>query len=425
MAAPRPGIGPSRQKAIYLRGLAGLRPAIPPDFEALEARVAARLEPRAFAYLAGGAGRESGIAGNRDAFGSWRLKPRMLRDVGERDLSVELFGRRLPAPILAAPIGVLELAHRRADRAVAAACAGLGLPMIFSNQASLPMEACAAVMGQAPRWFQLYWSKANELVESLVGRAEACGCEAIVVTLDTTLLGWRSRDIAAGYLPFLEGRGIAQYTSDPVFRRLAEAYVPPPAKKTITPASIGALLAQARRLPGSTWGNLTSGRSMRAVQTFIGIYSRPTLQWEDLKFLRERTRLPILLKGVLHEDDARMALDHGIDGLICSNHGGRQVDGVIPSVVALPRLVEAVQDRIPVLLDSGVRGGADVLKALALGARAVCVGRPYAYGLALAGERGVREVFENLLADLDLTLGLIGCRSIAELGPQMIERSGG
>jgi len=328
---------------------------------------------------------------------------------------VELFGRTLPAPLLLAPVGVLELAHRDADLAVARAGAGEGIPVIFSNQASRPMEACAEAMGEAPRWFQLYSSTSNELVESFVGRAEACGCDAIVVTLDTTMLGWRSRDLDLAYLPFIRGKGIAQYTSDPVFQRLLDE-APPPERGRVNIAALTTLLELTKAFPGSFWSNLRSTRPRAAATTFIDIYTRSSLTWDDLSWLRGLTKLPILLKGILHEGDARRAVDAGVDGLVVSNHGGRQVDGSIASVDALPRIVTAVDGRIPVLLDSGVRGGADVFKALALGARAVLIGRPYVYGLAIAGEDGVREVLRNLVAEFDLTMGLAGCASVSELG---------
>ncbi len=232
-----------------------------------------------------------------------------------------------------------------------------------------------------------------------------------MVTLDTTMLGWRPRDLDLGSLPFLRGMGIAQYTSDPVFRRLvAEAGPNPNAPRPkMTPAAVSTLLSQLRR------------RTSRAsVQRFVEIYSRPSLSWADLPFLRERTRLPIVLKGICHPDDARRAIDAGVDGIVVSNHGGRQVDGAIATLDALPAVAEAVAGRIPVLMDSGIRSGADVVKALALGARAVLLGRPYLYALALAGEAGVRQVLRDLAADIDLTLGLCGCSSLAELSPELL-----
>jgi lactate 2-monooxygenase len=409
--------GLRRQREVYLDGVSGRRPRVSTDLTRLEEQAREAMSAEAFAYVAGGAGTGSTMRANRAAFERRRIVPRMLRDVGVRDASVELFGRRLPSPLLLAPIGVAEMAHRDADLATARAARAEGIPMIFSSQASVPMEDCARELGDSPRWFQLYWSKSDELVESFVGRAEACGCEAIVVTLDTTLLGWRTRDLDLGWLPFLRAMGIGQYTSDPVFQRLvAEAKAAPPdpdaPKPRPTPAALRTLYALLRRRV-----------SRESVQRFVDIYSRPSLSWEELPFLRERTRLPILLKGICHPDDARRALDAGVDGLIVSNHGGRQVDGAIATLDALPGVVDAVDGRVPVLLDSGIRGGADVFKALALGARAVLLGRPYIYALALAGEAGVGQVLRDLQADFDLTMGLAGCASVGEIRPEALTTS--
>lgn len=413
--------GRTRQKEIFITGLSGRRPDIPTDSQRLEGRAREAMSAEAFAYVAGGAGTGSTVRRNRDAFEEWRIVPRVLRDVGARDLSVELFGARIPAPLLLAPIGVLEMAHDDADVAAARAAAACGVPFIFSSQASRSMEECAAAMGASPRWFQLYWSRSDALVESFLRRAEACGCAAVVLTLDTTLLGWRPRDLDLGYLPFLRGKGIAQYTSDPVFRaEIARALAEDTAqaddpRPPLTPRTLAAALEMARRHPGGTLRALRSGEARAAVRKFIATYSRPSLEWRDLARLRDMTTLPILLKGVLHPDDARMAVDHGMDGVIVSNHGGRQVDGAIGALDALPGVVAAVADRAPVLFDSGIRTGADVFRAVALGASAVLLGRPYVYGLAIGGEAGVRDVIRNLIADLDLTAGLAGCRSVAEI----------
>lgn len=413
-----PSAPPARQSEIYLAGVRGVRPTVPVDGEQLEMAARVALSPEAFAYLAGGAGGESTMRANHEAFERWRIVPRVLRDVSRRDIGIELFGRRLPSPVLLSPVGVMELFHPDADLAVARAAAMVGVPMVFSNQASVPMERCAAAMGDAPRWFQLYWSSDDELVESLVARAVRCGCEALVVTLDTTMLGWRTRDLDLAHLPFLHGKGIAQYTSDPVFmRKLDEPLPAPPAPGgTVTLAALRALLAMAQAVPGSTFTNLRTGRARAAVRRFVATYSRSSLTWKDLAWLRARTKLPIVLKGILHPDDARMAVEHGMDGVFVSNHGGRQVDGSVAALDALVPVVEAVNDRVPVLFDSGVRGAADVVKAIALGARAVGIGRPYLYGLALAGERGVREIVANLLAELELTMALSGCATVGEIG---------
>ncbi len=420
-----PSPTPARQTEIYLAGARGVRPRVPLNAELLEQAAQRAMSREAFAYTAGGAGSESTMRANRAAFERWRIVPRVLHDVSVRDPSVELFGRRLPAPVFLSPIGVLELMHRDADLAVARAAASLGVPMMLSNQASVPMEACAAAMGDSPRWFQLYWSRDEELVESLVHRAEQCGCEAIVVTLDTTLLGWRTRDLELGHLPFLLGKGIAQYTSDPVFmRKLHEPLSgPAPERGRITLHALRSAMAMARAVPGGALRNLRSGDALAAVRRFIATYSRTSLTWDDLAFLRARTALPIVLKGVLHPDDARRAVDAGMDGVFVSNHGGRQLDGAIAAMEALPPIIAAVAGRVPVLLDSGVRGGADVFRALALGARAVGVGRPYAYGLALAGRDGVREVIANMLADFELTMALAGCASAADVTRDRITSS--
>jgi lactate 2-monooxygenase len=416
-------IGVRRQTRIYLDGVSGRRPPIPLDADRLEAAAQKRMRPEAFAYVAAGAGNEHTVAANRAAFARWRIVPRMLRDVERRDTSIELFGQRLPSPFLLAPVGVLELAHPQADCAVARAARDTGTAMVFSNQASRPMEGVSRILGDTPRWFQLYWSRSDDLVESLAARAERCGCRAIVITLDTTMLGWRTRDLEGAYLPFLHGKGIAQYTSDPVFRRLiaepspVEGDQPQPRPSF---AALRTLIELTRAYPDNFWPTLLSGRGRAAVQRFTQIYSRPSLTWETLAFLRERTSLPIVLKGILHPDDAARAVDEGIDGVIVSNHGGRQVDGAIATLDALPGVVDAVDGRIPVLLDSGVRGGADVFKALALGARAVLIGRPYVYALALAGRAGARDYLLNLAADFDLTMGLAGRRSVAEIGPDAV-----
>jgi lactate 2-monooxygenase len=410
--------GPDRQQAVYLTGVGGGRPKLPTDANALEDRARDAISPEAFAYIAGGAGSGRTMAANRSDFDRWRIVPRMLRDVEERDTDVELFGRRLDSPFVLSPIGVLEMVHKRADLAVAAAAREAQVPVTFSNQASRPMEDCARELGDGMRLFQLYWSTSNDLVESFVSRAEACGCAAIVVTLDTTILGWRTHDLDLGYLPFLRGKGIAQYTSDPVFTRLLEeGSVSESPQPRPSLGALKTLFQLVRAYPH----RFDPRRARAAVQTFIRIYSRPSLTWEDLPFLRERTKLPIVLKGILHPDDARRAVDEGMDGVWVSNHGGRQVDGATSTIAALPKIAEAVGGRVPIVVDSGVRTGADAFKALALGATAVGIGRPHCYALAIAGERGVREVLHNFQADFDLTMGLAGCRSVGEIGPETLE----
>jgi isopentenyl diphosphate isomerase/L-lactate dehydrogenase-like FMN-dependent dehydrogenase len=320
---------------------------------------------------------------NREAFFRWRIVPRMFCDVTHRDLGAELFGMRLPAPVILAPVGVQGIIHSEAEVATARAAASLGLPFVLSTLSSISIEDVANSAGSAPRWFQLYWGKNPELTASMLQRAERAGYKALVVTLDTSMLGWRERDLRHPYLPFFHGQGLANYFSDPVFRAL----LPEPPERNPIPAI-------------QLWGSL---------------FSNTALTWSDIPFLRRHTKLPILLKGILHAADAARALEAGVDGVIVSNHGGRQVDGAVGALDALPAVVKEVNGRIPVLFDSGIRRGADVFKAVALGAKAVLLGRPYIWGLAVAGEQGVRDVVLNLLADLDLTLALSGhtsCRML-------------
>jgi lactate 2-monooxygenase len=413
------------QSEVYRPGVSGTRPAVPVDATALERAAQKATSAAAFAYLAGGAGSEATMAANRAAFGRWQVWPRVLRDVFERDLSIELLGRRRATPFLLSPIGVAELAHREADVAVGRAASALDVPYVLSNQASRPMEEVAAAMGGGSRWFQLYWSASHDLNASLLRRAESVGCEAVVVTLDTHLLGWRPRDLDAAFLPFTRGQGIAQYTSDPVFAELVRARVSGGGgggrRPRVTPTLLRSALSIARTgagtrlVDGGLRDALRSPLPRAAIETFLDVFSDASLTWDDLARLREWTSLPVLLKGVLHPDDAGRALDAGVDGIVVSNHGGRQVDRSVATLDALPAIVERVGGRVPIVLDSGIRGGADAFIALALGATAVGIGRPYAYGLAVAGETGVREVVRNHIAELDVTMALAGHRSVAEI----------
>jgi len=385
--------GMERQLEIYRKGLFGAPETFPLTYEALEAAAKAVLKPEAYDYVAGSAGTEATAHANRRAFERWQLVPRMLRDTAQRDLSVELLGHRYPTPIMVAPVGVQGIIHEEGELAVARACASLGVPMILSTVSSYPLEQVAEVMGDAPRWFQLYWSRNHEVAASFVRRAEKAGYQAIVVTLDAHTLGWRPRDLTHGYLPFMHAQGLANYFTDPVFRSMLAS---PPEED-----------------PGS------------AVMLFAQIFGNPSLTWDDLAFLRQQVNLPILLKGILHPDDAVEALRYGVDGIIVSNHGGRQVDGSIPALEALPYIVEVVEGRVPVLFDSGIRTGADAIKALALGADAVLLGRPIMWALAIGGEEGVRTYLRNFIAEFDLTLSLCGVRSIAELDGSLLFSASG
>jgi lactate 2-monooxygenase len=370
---------------IYAAGmLVARKPARPVDWRELERDAYAMLSRGPRGYIQGGAGRGHTIRANREAFDEWRIVPRMLRDVSERTLERTVLGTKLSAPVLLAPIGVQTVAHPDGELASARACAHVGVPLIASTAASHTIEQIAAAAGEQACWYQLYWPRDRDLARSFIERAEKSGYEAIVVTLDTWLLGWRPADLSDGFLPFLRGEGNASYLQDPVFR----AALPKPPEEDLA----------------------------TAVAYWAWQFSNPSVTWEDLAFLRECTKLPIVLKGIQSTEDALLAVDHGIEGIIVSNHGGRQVDGAIGSLQALPGVVEAVGERCEVLFDSGIRSGSDALKALALGARAVCLGRPYVWGLALGGEQGVIDVLRAFLADLDLNMALSGYASIDEVG---------
>lgn len=390
-ATPPISWGIDRQMQIYQQGLQGQLPSIPLSFEELEKQAQTKMNPGAFGYVAGSAGSEDTARANVGAFKKWRIVPRFLRNVQKRNLSVQLLGHHHPWPVILGPVGVLEIVHPEAELAVAQAAGALGIPFVLSTVSSKPIEQVAQSSGNGHRWFQLYWPASNDLAASLIQRAEQSGYSALVITLDTYLLAWRERDLQQAYLPFLKGAGLANYFSDPVFQKLV--------------------------------GGDPRTDPRKAILTFAKVFSNPALTWDDLLWIRQHTKLPIILKGVLHPEDARRAIDLGMSGIVVSNHGGRQLDGAIPSLDALPNVVDAVQGKIPVLFDSGIRRGADVIKALALGAQAVLVGRPYCYGLALDGTSGIQNVMMNLLADTDLTLGLMGCASLSELSRNHLVRN--
>ncbi|WP_242886878.1 lactate 2-monooxygenase [Actinomadura litoris] len=378
------------QNSIYLQGLGDVRPGLPTDLTRLEGLAEGVLSAEAFGYVAGAAGSEATARANRAAFDRWRIVPRMLRDVAERDLSVDVLGTAMPAPLLLAPIGVQSILHPDGELATARAAAAEGLTAVLSTAASHSMEDVAEAAGDgAPRWYQLYWPKDRDLAVSFLERAKAAGYTALVVTLDTFTLAWRPRDLDRAYLPFLRGVGVANYFADPVFQR-----------------AVG--------------GPVTGANRQAALLHWVANFGNPSLTWDDLAFLREHWDGPIALKGIQHPDDARRAVDAGMDGVIVSNHGGRQVDGAVAALDALPAVVAAVGGRASVLFDSGVRTGADVVKALALGARAVLVGRPYAYGLALGGQAGVQHVLRCLQAELELTLALSGLTRPGQLTPEIL-----
>ena len=366
------------QLQIYFDGTQNVKPQLPVSFEELEQKASEVMKPEAFGYIAGSAGSEITACNNKEAFNHWQIVPRMMGDVSQRSIAIELFGMQLPTPVLLAPVGVLSIAHPEAEIAVARAAKNLRVPQIVSTVSSKTIEEIGTVHGGHPHWFQLYWGRNNDFTRSIISRAEKAGYTAIVVTLDTRLFAWRERDIKNAYLPFLYNEGLANYFSDPIF--LAE--VGDPAKN-----------------------------KMQTMTHFANCFSNPSSTWNDLAVIRESTKLPVIVKGIQHPDDAKRAIDNGADGIIVSNHGGRQLDGAIGAIDTLAGIADEVANKTTILFDSGIRRGADVFKAMALGAKAVLLGRPYAYGLALAGEQGVKEVIANLLADIDLTMGLAGCTS--------------
>ncbi|HWM06707.1 MAG TPA: lactate 2-monooxygenase [Actinophytocola sp.] len=380
----------SYQNEIYLQGLADQVPAFTTDGSALEEVARGRLESGPFGYVAGGAGAGATVRANRAAFDRWRIVPRMLTDATKRDLSTTVLGTSMPAPVLLAPVGVQSIVHPDGELATARAAAALGVPMVLSTASSHSIEEVAESNGDGPRWFQLYWPNDNDVAISFLRRAKAAGYTTLVLTLDTWTLAWRPMDLDQAYLPFIRGIGTAIPFSDPAFRAGLE--------KAPEEDQTSAILR---------WIPMLTGTDRR---------------WDQLPFLREHWDGPIVLKGIQHIDDARRAADAGMDGIVVSNHGGRQVDGAVGALDMLPEIAAAVGDRITVLFDSGVRTGADIVKALSLGAQAVLIGRPYVYGLALGGEDGVRHAVRGLLADFDLTLGLSGHRTPAELDGDAVRR---
>jgi lactate 2-monooxygenase len=378
------------QFEIYLQGLAGTVPSLPVAYAELEAKAQAAMPPSVWSYVAGGAGDERTQRANCSAFDGWGLIPRMFVGAAERDLSVELFGMTLSSPLFLAPIGVIGICAQdgHGDLATARAAAATGVPMVVSTLTADPLEDVAAEFGDTPGFFQLYTPKDRDLAASLVQRAQAAGYRGIVVTLDTWVPGWRPRDLSTANFPQLRGHCLSNYTSDPVFR--AGLQQPPEAD----PRAVVLRWAQ--------------------------LFGNP-LTWEDLPWLRSLTDLPLLVKGICHPDDARRARDGGVDGIYCSNHGGRQANGGLPAIDCLPGVVEAA-DGLPVLFDSGIRSGADIIKALALGATAVGIGRPYAYGLALGGVDGIVHVLRAMLAEADLIMAVDGYPTRKDLTPDTLRR---
>lgn len=381
--------GLEAQMKIYSNSLIGKTYDAPLSWQEWMEKARTNLPDGPWWYLHGGAGEEQTVGENRKAFSMYKIRPRMLRNVENRDLRVNLFGREYPAPFLFAPIGVQSIIHTEAERGPARAAAKNGIPFILSTVSSVPLEEIAAIMGDAPRWFQLYPGKDEDVVTSMIHRAEDAGYSALVVTVDTTMLGWRVNDLRNAYLPFLQGEGIANFVTDPCFQ---------------------ARLGRSASDPSSV------------IQEFLSIYVNPAFSWEHLERVREQTKLPLLVKGLTHPEDAKRALNSGADGIIVSNHGGRQVDGAISALDALREVRAAVGQDKTVLMDSGIRTAADVLKAMALGADAVLMGRPYAYALAAGGQDGVLQWLFHFMAELDLEMALAGYASIREIDEGFVTR---
>lgn len=353
----------------------------PINFAELEQAAQQALEPGPFGYIRSSAGGEETYRKNTDSFLKYSIIPRFLTDVSTLNTEVTIFGHTYPHPLFIAPVGVNKIAHEDGEIAVSKAAVKFGFPYIQSTVSSYSIEEIAAETKGSSKWFQLYWSSQNkEISFSMVKRAEAAGYEAIVLTVDTTMLGWREEDVRNQYSPLKNGFGQGNYGSDSVFMSSISDH----SQKTI-------------------------------VNSIIENIYHPTLNWTNISELREHTTLPILIKGILHPEDAKLAIEKGIDGIIVSNHGGRQLDGVIASIDALPEIVRVVNGRIPVLFDSGIRRGSDAVKALALGATAVCIGRPVIWGLAVGGQEGVERVLENFLQETKVSISLSGARNLEEV----------
>jgi lactate 2-monooxygenase len=380
--------GDERVNDVYRRGmLEGETTDFPVSYEDLREAAHEAMSDEGRAYVHGGAGSDETFERNKD-FSPWRIVPRMLRGVESRDLSTEFLGTELDVPFMLTPLGVQSLLHESAEVGSAQGASELNVPLVLSSLSTESMEDVAEAMGDTPKLFQFYWSSDEAIAKSFLDRAEAAGYDAIVVTVDAPILGWRERLIERGYYPFLEGEGVGNYFSDPEFRSQLDA---PPEEDTAA-----------------------------AVEHFLDIFGDPGLTWDDLQFVTDNTDLPVIIKGVLDPRDARLAIEHGADGIGVSTHGGRQVDGSISAIEALPAVAEEVDGEVPITFDSGVRRASDAFKAMALGADAILLGRPYAYGLAVDGANGVRTVLENFIAEFDLTMGLSGISDVDEIGRDAI-----
>jgi isopentenyl diphosphate isomerase/L-lactate dehydrogenase-like FMN-dependent dehydrogenase len=380
------------ENSVYQKGLKYERPPFtfkPLDWEGLAEQ---RMSAESKGYVVGSAGTGETARKNREAFGKWSIVPRRLvKTDGFPDLSVEMFGKRLPFPIACAPVGVQRIFNPEGEEAAAAAAAKQHVPFIMSTASSTSIEDVAKANGDGTRWFQLYWppNERNDITKSILSRAENSGFSALFVTLDTYILGWRPSDMDNGYNPFLRSDqvGVAIGLTDPVFRaHFKEKH------DCEVEDDMGAAVAEWTRT----------------------VFPSMSHSWEDVKFLQDNWKGPIILKGIQSVEDAKKAAEIGVQGIVVSNHGGRQSDGGNSSLGVLPRIVDAVGDKLEIFFDSGIRCGADIAKALALGAKMCLIGRPYIYGLALGGEEGTSHVLKSMLGDLELTLHLAGIPSSSQ-----------
>lgn len=359
-------------------------PTTPINLFEYETLATQQLSQMARDYYASGAWDEITLRDNRAAFERYKLRPRMLVDVSQRDLSTNILGQSLQLPILVAPMAFQCLAHPEGEIATAKAAAKLGSVMVLSTLATKSMEEVASVRNQTPQWFQLYVHRDRALTRALVECANAAGFQALCLTVDTPLIGRRERDIR-------------------------NQFVLPPGMELANLATLKDL-----EIPFRT------GES--GLFAYFAEQINPALTWADLEWLQSLSPLPVVVKGILRGDDAVRAVEHGAKAVIVSNHGGRQLDGAIATIDALSEVVSAVGDNVEVLVDGGIRRGTDVLKALALGAKAVLLGRPVLWGLAVGGEAGVQHVLQLLRDELDLAMALSGCAKVQDIDPSLIVR---
>lgn len=398
------------------------------DLAQLEREAKEKLGHGAFYYVNGSAGSSATYEANLTSLARWKIIPRMLKDATVRDLSITLFGKKLPSPVIIAPVGVQGIIHGDAELATARAAKNLRLPFTLSTASTRSIEDVAAANEDGQRWFQLYWPKSDDITVSLLKRAKTNGYSVLVVTLDTQLLGWRQHDLATSYLPFKHGVGCAVGFSDPVF--MARFGLEPTHRHDAFPYSPNEIRTEL--VAGGEKAEEWKKRMMLSVAWLREANAGVFKTWDDLAFLRQHWDGPIVLKGIQSVDDAEKAVELGIEGISVSNHGGRQVDGAIGSISALERIMrsEKIKEsqrsgKVTILFDSGIRSGSDIIKAMALGAQAVMVGRPFIYGLAKSGQEGVEAVLKGILADLDITLGLSGYSTLEEVwgrGEQIVAK---